>query len=170
MKEPKSPPPANAEAASDTPAAESDAAAPETAPTPAQHHAALLERFRETLGAEGEKAYARWGLSLLYSLDDEQIETQRQALGLKPRDALDHYNHGCLLARREQYAEAAKAFEQAVKLDPALAEADFNHAFALECAGQKIPARKAWVAHLEKFADTPDAAEIKQHLTALVDA
>jgi tetratricopeptide (TPR) repeat protein len=134
---------------------------------PEQFHENELELFRQSLAGEGEKAYERWGMAMFHSLNDEDAETQRRALGFEPQDALDFYNRGCLLAQREDYAGAAKAFEQAVALDPKLSEAIFNRALALEYSGDKAAVRKAWQDYLEQSGDSEEAAEIKSRLEGL---
>jgi tetratricopeptide (TPR) repeat protein len=143
-----------------------------THPHADQFHARLLEEFKQSLAAHPEGVYARWGYTWLHSMSDEDAMVQREALGYQLVDALDHYNHGCLLASRETYADAAKAFAKAVELDPKLVEARFNHALALELAGKTAEARAAWKACVEPGAELPDEEikQIKDHLGALADA
>lgn len=131
-----------------------------------QHHGHLVEFLKQSLTAEGEPAYQRWGLPLFHSMSDEDAEAQRAALGFAPADALDFYNRGCLLASREDFSAAAKAFERAFQLDGQLAEAAFNRAAALEKAGDSAKAREAWQLYLERFGDNEDAVEVKEHLSA----
>lgn len=132
-----------------------------------QAHGRQLELLRQSLAAEGEVAYERWGLALFHSLSDEEVEAQRITLGVEPKDALDFYNRGCLLAQREDFAGAAKAFERAGQLDANLADAFYNRALALESAGDKSAARQAWQGYLERFGESEEAAEVRQHLEAL---
>lgn len=135
-----------------------------------QHHARMLADFQQSVEAEGETAFMRWGLPLYHSLTDEAVEAQRAAHGIEPADALDFYNRGCLLASREDFAGAAKAFARAAELNADLPEAAFNHALALEKSGDAKGARKAWQAHLETLEeDSEDADEIKEHLTTLAE-
>jgi hypothetical protein len=49
-----------------------------------QHHARMLADFQQSLAAEGETAYQRWGLPLYHSLPDEAVEAQRLAHGVQP--------------------------------------------------------------------------------------
>jgi tetratricopeptide (TPR) repeat protein len=135
-----------------------------------QFHSRQVELYKQSLAAEGEVAYLRWGLPFFHSMSDEEVETQQLALGLEPTDALDFYNKGCLLAIKEDFAGAAKAFGRAVQLQPELAEARYNQALALESAGNKAAARDAWQAYLEKFGESEDAEEVKQHLGTLAEA
>ena len=134
------------------------------------YHERQLECFRQSLEAEGEGAYDRWGLAMFHSLPDEDIEAQRVALKWGNRDALDHFNAGCLSASREEYGKAATAFAKAVELDPALSDAAYNHALALEKAGRTDPARKAWQTFLKEYPDSDEVREVNQHLTEPAEA
>ena len=135
-----------------------------------QCHGRYLDYFRQSLASEGETAYRRWGMPLFHSLNDEETESQRAALGFVPANALDFYNRGCLLAAREDYAGAAKAFEKASQLDDQLAEAVFNRAMALEKAGDIAKARSVWNQYLESFGEAEDVPEVKEHLGSLASA
>jgi tetratricopeptide (TPR) repeat protein len=130
-------------------------------------HGRYVDLYKESLGQEGEIAHARWGLPLFHSLSDEDAEAQRLALGFEPRDALDFYNRGCLLAGRGDFAGAARDFERAVQLDASLADAYYNRALALEEAGDKAGARTAWQAYLARFNESEDTGEVRQHLESL---
>jgi len=169
------------EEANVSPAPGGESAAGKSSPAPEegrhkadQCHGRYLDQIRESLAAEGEVAYGRWGMPLFHSLSDEEAEAQRAALGFAPQDALDFYNRGCLLASREDYAGAAKAFDRAAQKDPkglvCLVEAVHNRALALEQAGDKTAARATWQAWLTQFGDSEDVAEVKQHLETLSQA
>ena len=147
------------------PAAETPAPAVDNRPPHASHHhGRLLDQMRIALEAQGEAAYQRFGLALFHSFSDEEAETEREKLGITPKDALDHYNRGCLLAAREDFTAAAAAFERAVKLEPELAEALYNLALAQERAGNAAQARKSWNSFVERFGDRPEIAEVRDHL------
>lgn len=159
-----------------TPPAEEPAArnAADDARRPAdQCHGRYVEWFRQSLAAEGEVAYQRWGMPLFHSLAPEEIEAQTAALGLDVTDALDFYNRGCLLASREDYAGAVKAFDRAIQLDANLSEAVFNRALALEKSGDIAAARQGWQQYLDRFGETEDADDVndvKDHLGELAGA
>ncbi|MCE5228598.1 hypothetical protein LLG95_03250 [bacterium] len=148
---------------------EAPQSAPEPAgkPHPSQHLECLLNELRASLDKDGLSAYKRWGLCLFHNYEDAEAEAQREAMGFEPKDALDFYNRGCLLASRNDFAGAAKAFAGAAKLDAKLAEAQYNYALALELAGQMSDARKAWAQYAEQFADREDVAEVRDHITSL---
>jgi tetratricopeptide (TPR) repeat protein len=155
----------------DTPKSHATESVEITARRAEQHHARLLADFQQSVAAEGETAFKRWGLPLYHSLSDEAVEAQRLAHGVQPTDALDFYNRGCLLASTEDFAGAAKAFARALELKPELSEAAFNHALALEKSGDAKGARKAWQAQLEALEDgSEDAEAIKEHLGSLAEA
>lgn len=127
----------------------------------------MLEDFQTSLDGDRMSAYRRWGFAMFHSIAPEKAHAELGSLGLKPRDALDHYNLGCSLATREQFAQAAKAFEQALKLDENLVEARFNLALAREKSGEASAAKKLWNEYLESCTDEQETAEIKNHLSEL---
>ena len=141
-----------------------------TGPHPSECFARHLDDFRQSLANEGEAAMGRWGISMLQCLNDKECESQRVAMGIAPKDEYDYYNRGCLLALREQYADAVKAFDQAIALKPDFAEAHFNRAVVLETKGDTPAARQAWQGFTAQFADHESITEIKQHLGELADA
>lgn len=132
-----------------------------------QCHGRYLDWFKQSLAAEGETAYKRWGMPLFHSMTDEEVESQRAALGFEVRDALDQYNRGCLLAGREDYAGAAKAFDRALALDPDLEEALFNRALTAEKTGDLAKARELWNRYLDRYGESDDADDVKDHLGTL---
>jgi tetratricopeptide (TPR) repeat protein len=137
---------------------------------PEQALGRYMDLFKQSLASEGEPALQRWGLPMYHVLSDEEAEAQRQSLAIEPKDALDFYNRGCLLASREDYSGAVKAFERALALDPKLKEAAHNRSLALELSGDVLAARAAWRSYLETFTDSEDIEEVKQHLESLTPA
>jgi tetratricopeptide (TPR) repeat protein len=144
-----------------------DAAAGKAKTKPWEFHARYLDLLRESLKADGEKAYERWGISLFHCLSDEEIEAQRQELGFDVKDALDFYNRGCLLASREDYAQACQFFAKALEAEPELPEARFNYALCLEKSGEMDKARAAWQVYLDQYAVAEEVEDVKQHLGSL---
>lgn len=133
-------------------------------------HARYVDLLRESLKADGEKAYERWGVSTFHCLSDEEVEAQRLELGVELKDALDFYNRGCLLAIKEEFAEAVKMFAKSIEADPELAESRFNYALSLEMAGDTPQAQKEWQNYLDNFADPEEVEDVKQHLGTLAGA
>lgn len=127
----------------------------------------LVEQFASAIDKDGKKAFGRWGFALFHSLSDEKAYAELIRLGFEPRDPLDFYNLGCHHAANENYSKAIDAFHQALKLDPEMAEAQYNLALAQEKAGDTGNARKTWNQYLEGCEDTDEATEIKSHLTEL---
>lgn len=128
-----------------------------------------IEGFTQALHDNPAEAYARYGLALFHSLSDEEAQAQLAGLKIKPEDSLAFYNEGVILAGKDKFAEAAKAFARASELDPSLSEAVFNHALATEKAGNAAEARKLWNRYLELIDDPDETAEIKNHITELAN-
>lgn len=148
----------------------------DTGPGPERLHGELLDMLRESLNAEGPAAFDRWGLAFLHSLDDHEFEQQREQWGIELKDALDYYNRGVLLARREDYAQAIECFDKALELneqqpDDRVSEPDlwFNRTLALEHSGDLEGAREGWKAYIDEYEHAEDLDAVKQHLTTLVD-
>lgn len=137
---------------------------------PWEFHARYLDLMRESLKADGEQAYTRWGISMFHCLSDEEIEAQRLELGFEQKDALDFYNRGCLLAIREEFGPACESFAKAIEASPEMAEARFNYALCLEKTGELDKARPAWQEYLEQFAGPDEVEDVKQHLGSLASA
>ncbi len=149
-----------------------------TAPSPSGESAApetpdlttrLVEGFCKALESGAADVYDRWGYSLFHSIQPDVAERERARLGVPLRDALDHFNRGCLLAGDGKFAEAVKAFDQAVKLKEDFYEARYNLGLALERAGEIPKARKAWTESLQHCDDEAEASAIKHHLSELAD-
>ena len=134
---------------------------------PEHHHEAQLDLLKESLTREGEAAFSRWGLSMYYSLSDEDVEAQREHMGVDPEDALDNYNRGCSKAGREEYDEAIVLFGKALNLDPELTEASHNLALSYEKAGKTGEAVSQWKTYLSNLIDDEESDQIRQHLSDL---
>lgn len=72
--------------------------------------------------------------------------------------------------RPDGYAEALAALDEALKIDPSLAEARFNRALALERMGLAAAAREAWEQYLRIDGTSSWAAEARAHLQRLAPA
>lgn len=148
-----------------------DAVAPEaeaeTAPEEKFLTDILVEGFEAALTAEKDKAYGTWGFALFHSMSDEAAWRELDRLKIDPKDALAHYNRGCVQAIDGKFADAIKSFDAALKLDPEFEEAMYNRALALEKKGDAAAAKSAWTALLEICGDEEDRAEITEHLAAL---
>jgi tetratricopeptide (TPR) repeat protein len=143
---------------------------PATLPTgrkPEHHHETQLNLLKESLTNEGEGAFSRWGLSMYYSLSDEEIEAQRETLGIEPADALDYYNRGCSKAGHEEFDEAVRLFSKALSMDGELNEASYNLALACEKTGETTEAIGHWKKHLSRLEDGEESEQIRQHISEL---
>jgi len=127
----------------------------------------LVSQFEQALEKDNNEAYEHWGFALFHSMTGERAQRELLKLGLKPRDGLDFYNAGCLLAGEEKFAEAAKAFAKALELTPELEEALFNLALSQEKAGNVNEAKKNWKELLNVVKDEEESGQIKQHLKDL---
>jgi tetratricopeptide (TPR) repeat protein len=84
--------------------------------------------------------------------------------------AAAHYDLAIRLGRASEYAEARKAAERALKIEPRLPEALFNRALALERIGLTDDARAAWKRYLEVDSGSAWASEARRRLEALPPA
>ncbi len=142
----------------------------EQAETPSAHRGILdenLGRLRNALIGEGADAFARYGFALFHSLPaDEQI-LHKEAMGMAPRDATDHYNLGVAYAMREQYDKALTHWRTAFRQDPELHQALFNMAVLAENAGKMADARKHYQAYCEAIDDADEAEQVRSHLAEI---
>lgn len=129
----------------------------------------LVERFAGELQSDGNDTYRRWGFALYHSLDDTAAQAERVRMGIKPVDALDHYNLGCHLASLEDFTKAANAFAKALELDPEFPEGHYNLALAREKAGQAAKATESYQRYLELIDDPEQSTEVKNHLSELAN-
>lgn len=141
----------------------------ETAPEELTMTDHAVERFGKELESDGLETYKRWGFALFHTLDDEKAAKQLVALGIKPRDGLDHYNLGCGHVEAGKFAKAAECFAKAIELDDELNEARFNLALALEKTGDLTGAKKHLMVFLEACEDADESAEVRTFLGELAN-
>ena len=74
----------------------------------------------------------------LFKVDrlDESIAAFREALAIRPRHGLAHYNLAIALTRKGEIAKAIQHYRAALEVDPGLTEAHYNLAKLLGEAGQ----------------------------------
>jgi Tfp pilus assembly protein PilF len=106
--------------------------------------AEAVEWFRRALAADPQSAHARDALAnSLYDAGTDALErgafaaaesALREALALKPASAEMHNNLGIALASQGRIAEAVRAWEAALRLNPNLTDARRN----LQLASQKL--------------------------------
>ena len=127
----------------------------------------LLSRFEDDLAQKGLDAYARWGFALFHSQGDEQSAKARAQLGMKPIDAVDHYNEGCVQAQSGDFAAAAASFKTALEMDSNFGEARFNLGVALDKSGDAAGAREHIKQYLDTLEEPEEADQVRQYLGEL---
>jgi tetratricopeptide (TPR) repeat protein len=80
--------------------------------------------------------------------------------------AAAHYAAAMRSDAPQQFAEALKATDRALSLDPELREALFNRALILERLGQRAAALEAWKRYLAADPSSEWAREAREHLAA----
>jgi tetratricopeptide (TPR) repeat protein len=112
----------------------SDDAPPPVLYTAGQSHQKLgatdqaLEKYRRLADLPESDPWHFIGLSaqqLLEGQNDAALESARRAVDMAGGSAEAHYQLGLVLARREQWGEAADAFDRAADTDPANAYARY---------------------------------------------
>lgn len=74
-----------------------------------------------------DQLYRKYGLTLLYSLDYEDMIEYERELGIKPQTAVDFYNHGVYCAvNKNNIGQASKHFQKAIEMDNKLSSAYYN--------------------------------------------
>jgi CHAT domain-containing protein len=116
-----------------------------------------------------------WGVAqLLVGRHDASVETLESVWTLQrhdPRVAADlgtaRLARAAALDAAEDLPRALEATEQALTLDPNLAEAWFTKAIVLERLQMRQQARAAWTAYLQLDSDSAWSAEARRRLAAL---
>lgn len=87
--------------------------------------------------------YRKYGLTLLYSLDPQEMIGYEKELGIKPQTAVDFYNHGVYYAsNKNNTAQAMKYFQKAVELDSKFSSAYYNMALIYQAGKEDKLAKK----------------------------
>jgi tetratricopeptide (TPR) repeat protein len=108
------------------------------------------------------------GSLALARFDAQQaIQPLREAVRLRPTDAIAHNLYGTALAATGRNEEAERQFQNALEIQPELVNARFNLAHALAKAGKLNQAIENLEIILKNFPDDPAArqflAELKNH-------
>jgi tetratricopeptide (TPR) repeat protein len=133
-----------------------------------------VNEFRELLKEDEQRAYHRYGVTLLHSLDEETYFREMSRFGWEPQTALDFYNQGVLATNRGTHEEALSLYEEALKRDERLACAYYNLAFTCEALEQKDQQAEALERYLDLMSEfdrrdlsDEEAAEIEEAKQAL---
>lgn len=140
------------------------AAAPARKPEPRSLYEKEMANYRATLESDLEGGLAKYGFALFHCLPGEERFAFQKKLGIPCRNAAEHYNMGCALASKEDFAGAIESWKQALKMNPALNQAVFNIALALERMGKPAEARKQYTAYLQNVEDPEEKAAVEAHL------
>jgi len=128
-----------------------------------------VKEFRRMLKEDPAKAYDRFGVTLLYSLDDETYFEEVKRFGWEPRTALDFYNQGVLATDKEDHEEAAKLYGKAVELDDTLAPAYYNLGCTYGELGRKDEQKEALSKYLDLIS-RKERRELPESELADIDA
>ena len=130
---------------------------------------AQMEQFRKLASKDLEDAFERYGFALFHSTTPEEQALIREQLGIKCQDANDFYDLGIALASKEEYAKAIIAWNQALKMDPKMANAIYNIAVANERMNNLSAARNNYKKYIDSIEETEEIERIKQHLAEIGD-
>ena len=119
--------------------------------TPAEEVGAALysthiQEFWNSYEEDPERAFRRFGFAFVHSLPPVQRLAVYKAHKWIPMDAIDHYNLGTAAVVQEEFDEAKKLYNKAIKQDEAMYQAHYNLSVLAHKQGD---AKKAKV-HAEK--------------------
>lgn len=138
---------------------------------PADRAAALLQgaldKYRQNVTDDVDRAQVRYGFTLYHSLKPEEKVEHLQRLGFEPQDEIDHYNLGCAAALQENFDLAIDHFQKAVAAAPKMVQAHHNLALSLERAGRANEAKGSWAKVVELTEQTDERAAVEAHVATL---
>ncbi len=117
-----------------------------------------LVDFKDSLTRSAERAYEVYGLSLLYSLNADEVTREKHRLGVRPHTPRDFYNLGVLASQKGRHEEALKLYQQAVEAGGDFAELFFNLGLTYEQLKQKGKAADAY----QRFVDLSRKSELEE--------
>lgn len=134
-----------------------------------------VSNFATLLEDNPSLAYQRYGFTMIYGLEDEELVRERQRLGYMPVMAVDYYNLGVLANRDDNHAKAAEYYVKAIERGFALPHVHYNLALSYEHLGRPADARTAYQAFIEALKakahlsdeDRNDLSEVEARLAAL---
>ncbi len=113
---------------------------------------------------------ARYNLALVLLRQGEpQLALQhlRQVEQQRPQDPDTAYAIGAAYFHAGDFDNAIPALERALELGPGLLRARYTYALALERAGRRLDAKRAFQSYLSRDAESAWAAEARTHLEDL---
>lgn len=139
-----------------------------------------IDDFKSALTKDRAAAYARFGMTMFYSLDDADILEEVYRIR-EPKTALDFYNLGVHANQREDHAKARSYYEQALALLTEAKKADslpklqFNLGATLEALGDTERAKTHYLKYVEILSsrdrlsaeDKAELESIREHCNGL---
>jgi tetratricopeptide (TPR) repeat protein len=117
-----------------------------------------IDEFRQMLKEDSSRAYNRFGVTLLHSLDEETYYDEMERFGWEPKTAMDFYNQGVVATREGDHKKALEHYEKAVELKETVDCAWYNLAYTCGELGKKDRQKEA----LKKFLDLVSEKEVKE--------
>ncbi|MDD5773783.1 MAG: hypothetical protein PHX78_10005 [bacterium] len=115
---------------------------------PEAPHEELMEKetkiFKNLLESrQTDQLYKKYGLTLLYSLDCQDMVGYEKELGIKPQTAVDYYNHGVYSAlNKSNNSQAMKYFQKTIEMDNKFSQAHYNMALIYQAGKEDKLAKK----------------------------
>ena len=134
------------------------------APKALDHYEKEKAHFERLLADNPKEAYRRFGLAMLYSIEDEALVRERNQFNLEPRDALDHYNLGVLENEAGNHREALSHYRKAMAVGTDLPELYYNLALTYRELSETREAKKnfqRYLAIVEGWKDEWDQDELE---------
>lgn len=122
-----------------------------------------LETFRSSLAGSPKRAYQIYGLSLLYSLNPEDVTREKYRLGVKPKSPHDFYNLGALASAEGRHQDALELYNRAEEAGGGFPELYYNLGLTYENLKQKAKAIAAYQTFAE-LAKKSESEELKNEV------
>jgi len=122
-----------------------------------------LSLFREHLKKTPARAYRIFGLSLLHSLDANEVTREKYRLGVNPKTALEFYNLGVLANQAGRHQDAVVLYEKAEEVGGEFPEIFFNLGLTYEKLNKNSKAVEAFQKYTD-LAKKDETEEIKAEI------
>ncbi len=121
-------------------------------------YAEQLALFKEQLNTTPTRAYRVFGLSLLYSLDANDVTREKYRLGVNPKSAHEFYNLGVLANGSGRHTDAVQLYEMAVEVGGDFPEIYYNLGLTYEKLSENSKAAEAY----QKYSDLAKRDETEE--------
>jgi tetratricopeptide (TPR) repeat protein len=116
-----------------------------------------VDNFERLLKSNPDEAYRRYGLSLFYSVSDENLINERQGrMGFPVRDGIDYYNMGVVESDAGNHRDALTHYRKAMNTGSVLPDLYYNIALTYIELGEIKEARKQLNRYLAIVEETKD--------------